>query len=169
MATEPDRINNGVVATIVGVGTFAMISISAMVTAMVRDDTSALDLSRPVHADLDTVAALDKQQLATLSASPHWVDKAKGTVAIPIEVAMSLVLAEYQKDPKAASPPPPPGLIMDPAAAAAGSAPGSPPVAGGTTPAGAAPVGGAPAQTATPSAAVSPVQHTPPGTPGSPP
>jgi hypothetical protein len=114
MATESDQTNTGVITTIVVVGTFAMISISAMITALVRSEHALLDGERPTNADLDTVAALDKQQLAILTAPPRWVAAPGGKVHIPIDRAMRLVVDEYQKDPAAASPPPPPGLVMNP-------------------------------------------------------
>jgi hypothetical protein len=131
MATQSDSTNTGVVATIVAVGSFAMIAISVMLTAMVRTEAADVEKGRPGHADLETVAALDKQQLASLTAEPHWLDKPNGKVAIPIDVAMRLVVDDFKKNPAAASPPPPPGLVMPPPApeqsgdtsAAAGAAP----------------------------------------------
>jgi hypothetical protein len=124
MATQSDDTNTGVVTTIVVVGAFAMISISAMVTAMVRAQHAEVDAERPTNADLDTVAALDKSQLGHLTAAPAWVGDKGGKVHIPIERAMSVVIDEYKKRPEAASPPPPPGMVMTPSTPAA--APGSP-------------------------------------------
>jgi len=149
MVTQSDKTNTAVVATIVVVGAFAMISISALLTAMVRTATAEVDEVRPMHADLDTIAALDKQQLAALHAPTHWVDKPAGKIGIPIERAMQLVVADFRKDPSAASPPIPPGLVLPPAPPADGS--GAPPgtaaspaaAAPGTTPAGAAATQGA--------------------------
>ena len=115
MVTQSDKTNTGVIATIVVVGAFAMISISALLTAMVRSETTDVDALRPTHADLDTIAALDQQQIAALHTPPHWVDKAAGKVGIPIEQAMKFVLADVRKDPSAASPPIPPGLVLPPA------------------------------------------------------
>jgi hypothetical protein len=135
MATQSDQTNTGVVTTIVIVGAFAMISISAMVTAMVRSEHAKLDGERPTNADLDTVAALDKSQLEHITAPAAWVAERGGKVHIPIERAMKLVVEEYRKDPAAASPPAPPGVNMTPpvaadAAPAAGAAPGAPAPAG---------------------------------------
>jgi hypothetical protein len=146
MVTESDKTNTGVVATIVIVGAFAMISISALLTAMVRSETTDVDAVRPTHADLDTIAALHLQQSAALHAPPHWVDKPAGKLGIPIDQAMKLVLADVRRDPSLASPPIPPGLVLPPApppegAAVAGAAPapGSAPGAIAAGPAGAAP------------------------------
>lgn len=130
MATQSDQPNTGVVTTIVVIGVFAMIAISVMVTAMVRSENTRLDERRPGNADLDTVAALDRSQFARLTAAPSWIAEPGGKVAIPIDRAMRLVVAEYQKDPQAASPPPPPGLVMPPPAPATGATP----MAAGATP-----------------------------------
>ncbi|HWO13622.1 MAG TPA: hypothetical protein VNN80_29170, partial [Polyangiaceae bacterium] len=64
MATQSDQTNTGVVTTIVVVGAFSMLTISAMVTAMVRTEHARLDAERPTNADLQTVTDLDAQQLA---------------------------------------------------------------------------------------------------------
>jgi hypothetical protein len=146
MATQSDQTNTGVITTIVVVGSFAMISISAMVTAMVRSQHAEVDTERPTNADLDTVAALDKSQLEHLTAAPAWVGEKGGKVHIPIDRAMNAVIAEYKKKPEAASPPPPPGVVMPP------SAPGPTPAAPGTpgAPAAGTPAPGAPAGAAAP-------------------
>lgn len=151
MVTQSDKTNTGVVATIVVVGAFAMISISALLTAMVRSAETDMDAVRPMHADLDTIAGLKQQQTAALHAAPHWVDKSAGKMGIPIEQAMKLVLADVRRDPSAASPPIPPGLVLPPAPPAEGAAgalavPGASPGAGapGATPASGAPPASAP-------------------------
>jgi len=166
MVTQSDKTNTAVVATIVVVGAFAMISISALLTAMVRSAEADVDAVRPMHADLDTIAGLDQQQIAALHAAPHWVDKATGKVGIPIEQAMKLVLADVRKDPGAASPPIPPGLVLPPApppegAPGAVAVPGAAPAAGapgtaapGTAPG--APVPGAPVPGAGPAPGAAP-------------
>jgi hypothetical protein len=154
MAVETDKTNTGVVATIVAVGAFAMISISALVTAMVRAEEADLDTVRPEHADLDTVAALAAQQVGVLQQAPHWVDRPAGKLGIPIERAKQLVLADYQKNPQAASPPLPPGLVLPPTPpdTTLGATPGAEPGAG--VPAAGAPVGATPAAVAAPPAPV---------------
>jgi hypothetical protein len=152
MATQSDDTNTGVITTIVVVGSFAMISISAMVTALVRSQHMELDKERPTNADLDTVAALEQQQLARINAPPAWVAERGGKVHIPIARAMSLVVEEYRKSPDAASPPPPPGLQMNTAPA--------------TGPAGAPMAAPGPSPNPTPAGAQQPVPATPsPATP----
>jgi hypothetical protein len=127
MATQSDQTNTGVITTIVVVGTFAMISISAMLTALVRSENAKLDSERPTNADLDTVAALEHQQLARINAPASWAAQPGGTLFIPSQRAMSVVVEEYQKRPESASPPPPPGVNMSPPVPAAGQAPGAAP------------------------------------------
>ena len=190
MATQSDQTNTGVVTTIVVVGTFAMISISAMLTALVRSEHDTLDSERPTNADLDTVAALEQQQLARLNAPPSWVAEPGGKVSLPIQRAMSVVVEEYRKRPEAASPPPPPGVNMTPPVAASGQAPGAaPPGTAQPVPALASPAApnpaapnpaatqrvvpapSAPGPAATPSPAPGPppVQPAAPGAPATPP
>jgi hypothetical protein len=155
MATQTDSTNTGVLWTIVLVGAFAMIAISAGVTAMVRAQTNEVDRERPRHADLQTVVALKQSQRDDLLAAPSWIDKSKGSVKVPIDVAKKLVLSEIQARPKAASPPPPAGFVMPPAtpdaaavtAGLAPTAPGAPATPGAPA---ASAVPGAPAPTATP-------------------
>ncbi len=156
MATQQDKTSTGLLATIVVVGAFSMIAISAWVTALVRSERAKVDELRPNHADLETVAALDRAQLAGLTAAPRWVDREKGKLAIPIDMAMSRVVEQYRAEPAAASPPPPPGMVMNPVVAAPAEAgvaapPGTAPAAalapspGAVAPSGTAPAGsGAP-------------------------
>lgn len=130
MATQSDQTNTGVVTTIVVVGTFAMISISAMLTALVRSEHAKVDSERPTNADLDTVAALERQQLEQINAPASWVTQPDGKprkLHIPIQRAMSAVVEEYRTRPEAASPPAPPGVNMSPAVPGAAPAPGAAP------------------------------------------
>ena len=102
--TESDSINTGALGTLVAVGLFAMISITAAVTALVRHDLDiaegekATDQSRVVNE-------LKKSQSGLLSAAPGYLDKGKGIVSLPIEIAKNLVVAELARDPNSATPP----------------------------------------------------------------
>lgn len=164
MATETDNTSTGVIATIVVVGSFAMIAISAMVAAMVRSEDAELERVRPSNADLETVAQLVEKQRARLNAPPSWVGEPGGKVAIPIATAMRLVIDEYQKDPLAASPPPPPGLVMETAPAAV---PGPGALPSNLAPSGAAPPAGVPPSAPSTTVPTSPAAPSalPPGTP----
>jgi hypothetical protein len=107
MATEPDKTNNGVLGTIVAVGVFAMIAVSAAVTAMVRSEVSTAKAADGTVADLRTVRELKATQRSELAAGPKWVDKGKGLVAIPIDQAMDLVVDDLSKNPGLATLSPP--------------------------------------------------------------
>lgn len=106
MATEADKVNDGALATLVAVGTFAMIGICAFVTALVRHEVSSETERKEAGADrqLRDVAAAQKAKLA---APPAWVDKGKGLVSLPIDRAKELVLGDLARDPNSATPPPP--------------------------------------------------------------
>jgi hypothetical protein len=165
MATQSDQTNTGVVTTIVVVGSFAMITISAMVTAMVRSEEARLDAERPTNADLQTVATLEQQQLERLTAPPHWVAQPGGKITLPIDRAMRLVVEEYKQNPQAASPPPPPGMQMNPTPATPmGAAPAATPP-GTPQPGGALPTPAVPS-TAAPDPATTPRVVPPPAAPG---
>jgi hypothetical protein len=165
MATQSDQTNTGVITTIVVVGSFAMITISAMVTAMVRAEEQRLDAERPTNADLQTVATLEQQQLERLTAPAHWVSQPGGKVALPIARAMQVVVDEYRKNPEAASPPPPPGMQMNPPSATPAGA-GAPTAAPGAPhPVGATPTPAVPG-TAAPDPAATPRVVPPPSAPG---
>jgi hypothetical protein len=167
MATQSDQTNTGVVTTIVVVGSFAMITISAMVTAMVRSEHARLDAERPTNADLQTVADIEQEQLARISAPAHWVSQPGGKVALPIERAMQLVVDEYRKDPEAASPPPPPGMQMNPPPAPPLGSPATPAPPGAGQPTGAMPTPAVP-NPAAPDPALTPRILPPPAAPGPP-
>jgi hypothetical protein len=126
MVTQSDKTSTGVVATIVVVGAFSMVSISVLLTALVRSEEAEVDAVRPMYADLDTIAALDRQQADALHAAPHWVDQKSGKLGIPIERAKQLVIQDLRQDPSAASPPIPPGLVLPPVPPPEGSVSGAP-------------------------------------------
>ena len=107
MATESDKTNIAVISTVVAVGAFAMISVSAAVTALTRAEVKKVAEERGSNADLNTVQGLKDSQRDALNAAPHWADKAKGLVAIPIDRAMSLLSQDLRRNPRLATPYPP--------------------------------------------------------------
>jgi hypothetical protein len=76
MATQADKTNTPVIATIVVVGALSMIAISAMLAALARSERTALDERQSLHADLETIAELRGTQTASLLSAPRWEDKA---------------------------------------------------------------------------------------------
>jgi hypothetical protein len=47
----------------------------------------------------DKVAAINAEAAEKLYGPPKWIDKTKGTVQLPIDVAMDLVVNDYQQKP----------------------------------------------------------------------
>jgi len=94
------------------------------------------------QARRDKVAIINKEAQEKLYGPAKWVDKAKGTVQLPIDVAMQLVINDYKARPVAPSAvkvddPYPYGLVLaaaPPAAAATGTnaAPAAKPATTGT-------------------------------------
>jgi hypothetical protein len=123
--TEPDNINIGLVATVTVVGALLVLAIALSLTALVRSESASRGSEAGVNADLGTVRRLKAEQRAKLEASPAWLDRAKGQVAVPIDRAMEMVTAEIRKDPNLAT-----GISAAPAIpASAGSASPAPALA----------------------------------------
>jgi len=123
-ATEEDKINTGALGTLVTVGLFAMLSITAAVTALVRHDIEAEEAVKDADAN-QVVVDLKAAQRESLTGPAKYVDRSKGVVSLPIDVAKGLVVAELQRDPNSATPPAPPKAeaAAETAPAGAGGAP----------------------------------------------
>lgn len=131
MATEVDKVNNGFLATLVAVGTFAMVGISLALVALVRDEL-ALETSAKDAAQDAEYQAVRKSQIAKLQG---------GT---PIEAAIANVVRDVAADPEKATPPARPGAAGPSSQGTAGAGSGGAGTAGaGTAGAGTAGVGGA--------------------------
>jgi hypothetical protein len=91
------------------------------------------------------VATINAEAAQKLYGPPQWIDKTKGTVQLPIDVAMDLVVNDYQSKPVQASAVkvenPYPAGLQSPAAAAAPAVSGSaaPATTGSSAPASASP------------------------------
>jgi len=120
--TEADKINTGALGTLVAVGLFAMLSITAAVTALVRHDIEIEEASKDADSN-QVVTELKASQHAALIGPAKYVDRGKGVVSLPIDVATGLVVAELSRDPNSATPPAPvkPEASAAPADAAAGA------------------------------------------------
>jgi hypothetical protein len=84
----------------------------------------------------DKVAAINKEAAEKLYAPAHWIDQAKGTVQLPIDTAMDLVVNDYQTKAVQASQVkvevPYPAGLQSAMAAAAPAATGTAPATTGT-------------------------------------
>jgi hypothetical protein len=120
MATIPDKVNTGALATILVVGAISMIGISAALTALVRSETQAHGDAVGSHANLRTRTELARTQEGELTAQPAWSDRANSKVSLPIERAMELVVEDLRKYPEhATAPAPRDAAVADPDAGAA--------------------------------------------------
>lgn len=104
--TEADKINTGALGTLVAVGLFAMISITAAVTALVRHDIDEEEAQKATDAN-QVVTELKDSQRRTLNGPSGYVDRGKGLVSLPIDLAKGLVVGELVRDPNSATPPAP--------------------------------------------------------------
>ncbi len=121
--TEADKINTGALGTLVTVGLFAMLTVTTAVTALVRHDIDAEQELKDADAN-QVVTNLKATQHAALNGPPKLLDRSKGVVTLPIELAKGLVVSELARDPNNATPPAPAPTTDASAAApaAAGSA-----------------------------------------------
>jgi len=106
MATESDKVNSGALLTMVVVGTFSMVGVCLGVNALVRNEVNAMTAERAAPAERP-VRDLQAEQLGKLNAPATWADKGKGLVALPVERAMEVVIADLARDPNTATPPAP--------------------------------------------------------------
>jgi hypothetical protein len=104
--TQVDKINSGALGTLVAVGLLAMVSITAAVTALVRHDIEIEESEKASDAN-QVVISLKDSQRGTLSSPASYLDRGKGLVSLPIDLAKGLVVSELQKDPNSATPAPP--------------------------------------------------------------
>ena len=118
-ATEVDKINTGALGTLVTVGLFAMIAITAAVTALVRHDISEEEDQKATEENR-VVSELKAAQQSKLNGPASYIDRGKGVVSLPITLAKGLVLGDLARDPSSATPAKPaPSAAVDSAAGAA--------------------------------------------------
>lgn len=125
--TEADKLNTGALGTLVTVGLFAMLSITAAITALVRHDLGVEEAIKDADAN-QVVTDLKAAQRGALTGPAKYVDRSKGVVSLPIDIAEGLVVSELQRDPNNATPPAKADAGAEAAApAGAGGAPASAP------------------------------------------
>jgi len=73
-ATEADKVNTGALGTLAAVGLFAMISICAAVTALVRHDIAAEQAEKDADGN-QTVITLKEEQRAMLDRAPAYINR----------------------------------------------------------------------------------------------
>src|SRR5687767_9736882 len=99
--TQTDKVNSGALATLSLVGTAALVAIYLGVTALVRHQAGIVAEHRYDGADYD-VKELRRGWEEKLNAPPKR-DPKRGTIALPIDVAMGAVVSDLQRDPRTAT------------------------------------------------------------------
>jgi hypothetical protein len=107
MATESDKPNTGMTATLLVIGAIMTLAAALFLTGMVRAAVRERSLEIGGYADLNTVRGLKDGQKQALEAAPAWLNKGDGIVSVPIDTAMDLVVRDVSKNPAFATPQPP--------------------------------------------------------------
>jgi hypothetical protein len=100
---EPDQVNNGALAVVLGIVAVATLAVALVVTALVRDEVSGMNALRDVTQDRE-YRELKNEQLAVLEGPARWMDRAKGVASVPVSRAMALTIEEVRRNPQMLSP-----------------------------------------------------------------
>ena len=103
MATEPDKVDTGALATLIAVLALGVVATALAVTALVRTESDELTAER--SNTNDAFAAMRGAQEADLNLPPAYMDQKAGTVRLPIARAMEVVVDGLQRDPNSATAP----------------------------------------------------------------
>lgn len=101
MATEPDKVDSGVLGTLVTVLAFGLLATALAITALVRTEEEVLAAER--SGANEAFAELRGSQEADLHLPPAYMDQAKGVVRLPIDRAMQVVVRDLRRDPESAT------------------------------------------------------------------
>jgi len=101
MATEPDKVDSGVLGTLVAVLTFGLIATALAVTALVRTEADVLAAER--SGTNEAYAEMRGAQEADLNLPPAYMDQAAGVVRLPIDRAMQVVVRDLRRNPESAT------------------------------------------------------------------
>lgn len=102
-ANEPDKVNSGALAMVLGLVALSTLAVALVVTALVRDEVDKTKDIRDATQE-NAYRQLKAEQLSELDASPSFIDRAKGVVSIPIDRAMALTLDAIRRNPEKLSP-----------------------------------------------------------------
>jgi hypothetical protein len=103
MSNEPDEVNSGALATALVLVAFTTLAVALVVTALVRDRTAEV-LAVKDLTQSRAYRQLRAEQLGSLVAAPAWSDRATGSVSVPVERAMAMVIEEVTSNPYALTP-----------------------------------------------------------------
>lgn len=102
MATEPDKVDSGVLGTLVAVLSFGLLATALAITALVRTEEEVLAAER--SGTNEAFAEMRGAQEADLNLPPAYMDQAKGIVRLPIDRAMQVVVRDLRRNPESATP-----------------------------------------------------------------
>ena len=103
MSNEPDVVNSGALATAIVLVAFSTLAVGLVVTALVRNTTKDVQVDK-LQTQERSFRSMKSEQLASLTATPAYSDRATQRVSVPIERAMDIVLADIRANPYAMSP-----------------------------------------------------------------
>jgi hypothetical protein len=106
MSNEPDAVNSGALATMIGLVALATLGTALVVTALVRNETAELSESKNLSQEHSFRKLRAEQQLALVGA-PSWSDQENGLVKVSIERSMEIVVTDVSRNPFALTPSPP--------------------------------------------------------------
>ncbi len=101
MATEPDKVDSGVLGTLVAVLSLGLLATALAVTALVRTEADVIAAER--SGTNEAFAEARGAQEADLNLPPAYMDQAKGIVRLPIDRAMQLVVRDLRRNPESAT------------------------------------------------------------------
>jgi len=105
MATEPDKVDTGVLGTLAAVLACGLLATGLAVTALVR--TEAEELTAERSGTNEAFADMRGAQEADLNLPPAYMDQGAGVVRLPIDRAMQVVVRDLRKNPESATAPKP--------------------------------------------------------------
>src|SRR5688572_26439623 len=101
MATEPDKVDSGVLGTLAAVLAFGLLATGLAVTALVR--TEAEELTAERSGTNEAFAEMRGAQEADLNLPAAYMDQQAGVVRLPIDRAMQVVVRDLRKNPESAT------------------------------------------------------------------
>ena len=101
MATEPDQVNTSVLGTLIAVLGLGVLATALAIAALVRTQEDQMAAAR--SETNDELAALRGAQEADLHQPVAFIDQKAGTVRLPIDRAMEVVVRDLRRNPESAT------------------------------------------------------------------
>src|SRR5690606_14212334 len=101
LATEPDQVNTSVLGTLIAVLGLGVLATALAIAALVRTQEDQMAAAR--SETNDELAALRGAQEADLHQPVAFIDQKAGTVRLPIDRAMEVVVRDLRRNPESAT------------------------------------------------------------------